>query len=108
MTQVREGPVVLINIFTIAPENQAKLLGLLERATTESVSRARGFLGADLYRSLDGTRVTMHARWRSAEDYGEMRRSGGSEQVLAEAMAIATFEPGMYELAASFSGAGGQ
>lgn len=102
MTQ-EQAPVVLINVFTVAPDDQARLVELLSRATTEGVSRAAGFLGADLYRSLDGTKVTMHARWRSAADYQAMRRTDGSADILTEALAIAQFAPGMYELAQHFT-----
>jgi heme-degrading monooxygenase HmoA len=94
--------VTLINVFTTAPENQEKLIALLTAATEATVSRAPGFEGAELYRSLDGTKVTMHARWRSAADYEEMRRSSGANDTLAAAMAIATFAPGMYELENTF------
>lgn len=102
MTEENEKRVVMINVFTVAAHNQAKLLTLLETATRESIARASGFLGAKLYRSLDGTKVTMHAQWRSAEAYASMRRTGGSEQILAEALKISEFSPGMYELVESF------
>jgi hypothetical protein len=47
---------------------------LLARVTDEFVSRAPGFVSSTLHRSLDGTKVTMYAQWRSAEDYESMRR----------------------------------
>ena len=107
MKSGKDKSVVLINVFTVAAENQRELVELLERATLESIAHAPGFQGADLYRSLDGTKVTMHARWRSAADHDAMRRSGGSERTLAAALAIAHFDPAMYELARSFHGGPG-
>ena len=94
--------IVTINVFTVSPDKQLQLLELLGRVTRESIAHAAGFLGATLYRSIDGTKVTMQARWRSVGDYEAMRRLGGSEQTLAAALALATFAPGMYEAVESF------
>src|ERR1700674_4566663 len=66
--------ITLINVFTVDPSNQQRLVDLLTRATDDAVSRAPGFLSATLHRSIDGTKVTMYAQWRSAEDYHAMRQ----------------------------------
>jgi quinol monooxygenase YgiN len=66
--------ITLINVFTVDPSNQQRLVDLLTRATDNAVSRAPGFLSATLHRSIDGTKVTMYALWRSAEDYDAMRK----------------------------------
>jgi quinol monooxygenase YgiN len=93
----------LINVFTVDPANQQRLLDLLTRATDEFVSRAPGFVSSILHRSLDGTKVAMYAQWRSVEDYESMRRDPGPLPFLEEALTIAKFEPGMYEIARRFS-----
>jgi len=99
----QHGPVVLINVFTVEPARQQELVDLLILATDGFVLHARGFLGSTLHRSLDGTKVTMVARWRSAEDYQAMR--GGREQtrLLERALTLARFEPGMYEVVKEFT-----
>jgi quinol monooxygenase YgiN len=99
--------VALINVFTVAPANQQRLVDLLTRATDGLVNNAPGFMSATLHRSLDGTKVTMYALWRSAEDYQAMRQDPGPLPFLKEALSIATFEPGMYEIVRSFSPAHG-
>ena len=93
----------LINVFTVDPANQYRLLDLLARATDEFVSRAPGFVSSTHHRSLDGTKVTMYAQWRSAEDYESMRQDLGPRPFLEEALTIAKFEPGMYEVVRTFS-----
>ena len=98
-----DDPVVTINVFTVEPANQARLVALLTRATRGGVDRAPGFLGATLHRSLDGTKVTMYARWASADAYQAMRQTAGPQPVLAEALSFATFEPGLYEVARTFA-----
>ena len=98
----KEGVVVLINVFTVESANQQRLVDLLTRATEGSVNRAPGFISSTLHRSIDGTKVTMYAQWRSAEDYQAMRQNPGPLPFLEEALTIAKFEPGMYEIARTF------
>jgi quinol monooxygenase YgiN len=95
-------PITLINVFTVAPQDQDRLVDLLTRATEGPVSRAPGFLSATLHRSLDGTKVTMYAQWRSVADYQAMRGSAPSP-FLAEALTFASFDPGMYEIVQRFA-----
>lgn len=96
-------PITLINVFTVAPGRQQELVELLTRATELSVRHAPGFLSARLHRSFDGTRVTMYAQWRSEADYLAMRRDPTPIPYLQQAMTMATFEPGMYEIVKTFS-----
>ena len=100
--------VTLINVFTVEPENQQQLLELLTRATESSVRHAPGFISSSLHRALDGTKVTMYAQWRSVEDYQAMRENPAPLPYLQQALAIAKFEPGMYEVVEIFSGAGAE
>jgi quinol monooxygenase YgiN len=95
-------PVTLINVFTVDPTKQQELVALLARATEASVRRARGFISARLHRSLDGTKVTMYAQWESRDAYQAMREDPGPRPYLERALAIATFEPGMYEVVQTF------
>jgi quinol monooxygenase YgiN len=96
-------PVTLINVFTVDPQNQERLIELLSRATEVSVRHAPGFIAANLHRSVDGTKVTMVAQWRSAEEYQAMRNDPAPLPFLQEALTMATFDPGMYEVVRTFS-----
>jgi quinol monooxygenase YgiN len=96
--------VTLINVFTVEPDNQQQLLDLLARAIETSVRHAPGFISSSLHRGLDGKKVTMYAQWRSAEDYQAMRDDPAPLPYLQQALAIARFEPGMYEVVEIFSG----
>lgn len=87
-----------INVFTVEPENQDRLVELLTSATDVSVRYAPGFISSSLHRSLDGSKVTMYAQWRSEEDYQAMRNDPKPLPYLQEALTIAKFEPGMYEV----------
>jgi len=96
--------VTLINVFTVEPGNQQGLLELLARATETSVRHAPGFISASLHRSLDGTKVTMYAQWRSVEDYQAMRENPAPLPYFQQALAIAKFDPGMYEVVETYLG----
>jgi len=100
--------IALINVFTVDPTNQQRLVELLTRATDKFVRRAPGFISSTVHRSLDGTRVTMYAKWSSVEDYEAMRRQPGPRPFLEEALTIAKFEPGMYEIVQTFLPVGGR
>jgi quinol monooxygenase YgiN len=95
--------ITFINVFAVDPANQSRLVDLLTKVTDAFVRHARGFVSASLHRSLDGTKVTMYAQWRSLEDYEAMRKDPGPLPYLQEALTIAKFEPGMYEVVASFT-----
>jgi len=96
--------VTLINVFTVEPANQQRLVELLARVTETLVRHEPGFVSASLHRSLDGTKVTMYAQWRSIEDYQAMRANPAPLPYLQQALAIAQFDPGMYEVVETYSG----
>ena len=105
MTQIsmNSGVITLINVFTVEPANQRRLIELLTEATEVSVRWAPGFLSASLHRSIDGTKVTMYAQWRSIGHYQAMRQDCGPLTFLEEALKIAKFEPGVYEVVQTFA-----
>ncbi len=92
----------LINVFTVEPINQQNLIDLLTMATESSVRKVKGFISSSLHRSIDGTKVTMYAQWKSIEDYQNMRKNTTASPYLEEALKIAKFDPGMYEVVETF------
>jgi quinol monooxygenase YgiN len=101
------GVTTLINVFTVEPSNQQKLVDILARATETSVRDVPGFISAALRRSVDGTRVTMYAQCKSAEhyqNYQSMRSNPVATPYVEQALAIAEFDPGMCEVVKVFAG----
>jgi quinol monooxygenase YgiN len=99
-----QGFLTLINVFTVEPADQGQLLELLALATETSVRHAPGFISASLHRSLDGTKVTMYAQWRTVADYEAMREDPAPLQYFRQALAIARFDPGLYEVVQTYPG----
>jgi len=94
--------VTLINVFTTEPANQHKLVELLTHVTEKFVCQAKGFISASLHRSMDGTKVTMYSQWHSMEDYQSIREGLAQLPYFTEALKIAKFEPGIYEVMETF------
>jgi heme-degrading monooxygenase HmoA len=89
--------VTLINVFTVAPEDQQRLVDILIDATQKVMRKQPGFVSANIHRSLDGTRVTNYAQWRSREVFEAMLQNQEAAEHMGEAARIAErFEPHLY------------
>jgi hypothetical protein len=95
--------IVSINVFTVDPVNQQRLVGILTKATDVSVGQAKGFISATLHRSIDSTRVTMYAQKQCVAEFQAMREDPAPRPFFEEALLIAKFEPGMYEVVRTFA-----
>jgi len=89
-------PVVLINVFKCAPERQDELMELAT-ALARAQRELEGFVSAALHRGVNGKVVANHAVWRSREDWKAMTRHPTVVAAMDPIMAIATFEPNLYE-----------
>jgi hypothetical protein len=49
--------ITLVNVFTVEPNKQQRLVDLLINATEKVMSQQEGFISANIHKSLDGTRV---------------------------------------------------
>lgn len=65
----------LINVFTVEPENQQKLVDLLVEATEKTMKSLPGFVSANIHKSADSVRVANYAQWRSREDFEAMLKT---------------------------------
>jgi quinol monooxygenase YgiN len=95
--------ITLINVFTVEPANQQRLVDLLVHVTDEFVRQSPGFVSSTLHRSFDGSKVTMYAQWKSLKDYEAMRKDPRPLLFFEEALTLAKFDPGMYEVVKTFS-----
>ena len=89
-------PVVLINVYRCDPERMDALMDLLA-VMVRAQREAEGFVSATLHRGLNGKVAAVHAVWRTREDWKAMTRTPGVNAAMEPIMAIATFEPHLYE-----------
>ena len=96
MTEPAAEPVVLINVYSCPPDRLdelMELLALMVRAQCE----LDGFVSATLHRGLNGKVAAVHAVWRSREDWKAMARTPAINAAMEPIMAIATFQPHLYD-----------
>ena len=93
----------LINVFTVEPENQQKLVDLLIEATEKTMKNIPGFVSASIHKSADGVRVTNYAQWRSREDFAAMLKNPEATAHMKPITEIATFDAHTYEVVESMS-----
>jgi quinol monooxygenase YgiN len=99
-TTIRPGdpPVAFVNVFTVDPDDQGRLLDLLAAFVEETVRRMPGFVSANLHRSLDGTRVVNYAQWESAEALQAMLAHPHARPHLQRITAIGRGDPTVTEV----------
>lgn len=88
-----------INVFTVSPENQQQLVDLLVEATQSTIRKFPGYISNTYHKSLDGTKVTTYAQWRSQADFEAMLQSPETaSQFQALSQLVTSFEPHLYEV----------
>lgn len=90
------APIVLINVYRCEADRLDALMDLLS-VMVRAQREADGFISATLHRGLNGKVAAVHAVWRSREDWKAMARSPAVNAAMEPIMAIATFEPNLYE-----------
>jgi len=93
----------LINVFTVDPANQQRLIDLLLAATERTMKHLPGFMSANIHRSADGTKVINYAQWRSPRDFDAMRQNAEATRHMKEAASLAKPEPIVCEVVASIT-----
>lgn len=94
--------VTIVTQFTVAPENQQRLVDIVVRAVEEEVLRTPGFIATKIHRSLDGTHVLNYSQWESREAFESTLQRTDFIPYVQEILRIATLEPDFYELVAEF------
>src|SRR6266436_562180 len=100
MVQIARGNdvVTLINVFTVTPENQQKLVDMLIEATQKTMRHIPGFVSASIHKSADGSRVANYAQWRKAEDFEAMLRDPRAAEHMKPILEIAINDAHLYEV----------
>jgi quinol monooxygenase YgiN len=87
----------LINVFTVEPEQAARLASLLTSATEEVMQHVDGFISANIHLSADGTRVVNYAQWRDAAAMQAMLQDPTAREHMSKCAELAIgFDPHLY------------
>ncbi|MCP1760474.1 antibiotic biosynthesis monooxygenase family protein [Bradyrhizobium japonicum] len=64
----------LVNVFTVEPDNQQKLVQLLKEGTETFFSKQPGFISSSGHASKEGRRAINYSQWASAGDIENFRK----------------------------------
>ncbi len=91
------GGVTLIDVFHLLARAPGGAAALPAGDGRGGHAPSAGFIGAGFHRSLGGEQVADYAQWESEADWRSMVRDGAVQARVGPIMAIATFQPKVYE-----------
>src|ERR1700676_5215288 len=83
--EVTKKVTTLINILTVEPENQQKLIKLLRDNTESVVSRLDGWISTSFIAATDQRHVVIYSQWRDLESVEAMQTN--SDMVARDSIA---------------------
>jgi len=89
--------VTVVNMFSVNPENQKKLLQLLEDLRVV-VEKLPGFISANVHKSFEGTRIVSYAQWNTKEAYQSVYTNSDARTILDEIKKISKFSWNLYDV----------
>ncbi len=93
------GVVTLINVYEVAPENQAKLAQYLADATEKVMRDLPGFVSVSVHCSFDGTHVANYAQWTSKDDFDRVLKNPEAQARMKQFAAVAkSVSPVLYKV----------
>jgi quinol monooxygenase YgiN len=72
--RVDSAVTTLVNVFTVEPDNQPKVLALLQEGIETMFSRMPGWISTNLLKSKDGRQVVVYSQWRDGRDIDAFRQ----------------------------------
>lgn len=90
--------VTLINVFTVEPGDQQRLVDILVEATERTMRSLPGFISASIHKSVDGVRVVNYAQWASQADFEAMFQNPAAKEHMKPIMEIATADFHLHEV----------
>jgi quinol monooxygenase YgiN len=72
--RVDSAVVTLVNIFTVEPGDQPKMLALLQEGIETLFSKTPGWISSNIHTSRDGRRIFSYSQWRDEKDIEAFRQ----------------------------------
>lgn len=83
---------VLVNVFTLQPENEQKLVELLEEGTSSIFSKQPGFISESIHRTSDAKRLVLYGQWEGRQYIEAFRTKPEVGQYFKKIAELATVE----------------
>ena len=87
-----KGVTILVSVFTVPPENEEKLVELIEEGTLSIFSKQPGFISESVHRSIDAKRLVLYGQWESLEHIEAFRKKPEIGEYFQKIRALATAE----------------
>lgn len=106
MTTIVPGAqiVTAINVISVEPNKQTRVVELLCRASDLLGKTQPGFISANIHRGLDGTKVVNYVQWRSKEAFESVFGNKDFMQLYSEIKELSRPEPSTYEVVHTVQG----
>ena len=91
-TAVTKQVTTLINILTVEPENQQKLIELLRANTENVVTRLDGWISTSFIAAKDQRHVVIYSQWRDLASVEAMRTNADMVAYFPRIAALAAFD----------------
>ena len=72
--RVDDAVTTLVNVFTVEPDDQPKVLALLHEGIETQFSKMPGWISSNIHKSRDGRRVLSYSQWRDEKDIEAFRQ----------------------------------
>jgi quinol monooxygenase YgiN len=82
----------LVNVLTVEPENQMKLIESLRENTDEIVCTLPGWISTSFLASHDGSRVVIYSQWRDLAALSAMQSHPRMQAYFPHVAALASFD----------------
>ena len=82
----------LINVLTVEPENQQKLITLLRDNTESVISRLNGWISTSFIAATDQRHVVIYSQWRDLASVEAMRTNRDMVAYFPRIAALAAFD----------------
>jgi quinol monooxygenase YgiN len=89
---VNKDVTTLINVLTVEPENQQKLVKLLRDNTESVVSRLDGWISTSFIAAKDQRHVVIYSQWRDLASVEAMRTNPNMTAYFPRIAALAAFD----------------
>ncbi len=89
VTIKEKSGITLIDVFSVDPKNQDKLVQIMVEVTEKTLKHIPGFISMSVHKSLDGKRVTNYEQWESVKHCEMMYQNTEVRQHIQKAVAIA-------------------
>src|ERR1700677_1282020 len=90
--RVDQAVTTLVNVFTVEPDNQPKVLALLQEGVETMFSKMPGWISTNLLGSKNGRQVVVYSQWRDDKDIDAFRQDPRMQAYFQRIGALARHE----------------